>query len=169
MPHFEMNNFDFSSTSDIVSLVGQTALEGDKVPHRTSQPVLRMHNGKLCLATFVFFFNKQHLDTQRIPRPSMWVVSDLKSGVITQRYDCKDNEFSFGGYDRLYDLASSGEVKADRQYLADMYALMDTIREMYLSDGQLRTDLYQEYMNRLYRTIPAEYQVFYNDLSNISL
>ena len=169
MPHFEMNNFDFSSTSDIVSLVGQTALEGDKVPHRTSQPVLRMHNGKLCLATFVFFFNKQHLDTQRIPRPSMWVVSDLKSGVITQRYDCKDNEFSFGGYDRLYDIASGGEAKADRQYLTDMYALMDTIRETYLRDGELRDDLYQEYLSRLCRTIPKEYQVFYNDLSNVNL
>lgn len=166
MPNYELN--DFRSASEVVSLIGQYALTGDKVPHRISQPVLRMHNGKPCIATFVFFFNYQHLQTARVPRPSMWIVSDLQTGELIKRYECKENEFSFRSYEKLYDLAPGGEVQATKQYMTELYALLDEVRNE-LMQGQWNAKKYQTYLSRLCKTIPPEYQVFYKDLSRIDL
>lgn len=155
-------------TSEISVLVGQAALNGAKTPHRTSYPVLRTHNGKLCLATFIFFFNRQHINTARIPKPSRWVISDLASGEVLQQYICSQQDFS-DAPDVLYDINPGGEVNPTRQYLVEMYELMDKIRKTYLQDNQLRMDWYQDYLNRILRITAPEYQVFYKDLSKIDI
>ena len=49
------------NTKDIVHEINKNALMGMKAPHSTSQPVLRMENGKMYLASFVFFFRQKRI------------------------------------------------------------------------------------------------------------
>ena len=42
----------------------KNALNGVKVPHSTSQPLIGRYNKKLCIAVFIFFFN--HINIKKI-------------------------------------------------------------------------------------------------------
>lgn len=46
---------------------------------------------------------------------------------------------------------------------------MDIIRDEYIHNGKVRSDLYSEYIKRIYCTTPKEYQIFYKDVSNIEI
>lgn len=156
-------------TKDVVSTIRQTALNGQKTPHSTSQPVLRTHNGKLSLASFVFFYNREQLQSAMVNRPTMWVIGDLKSGEITERFSCSDNEFSNADYEKSYNIKPDNIASCGKYYWSSTYALMDIIRDEYIHNGKVRSDLYSEYIKRIYCTTPKEYQIFYKDLSNIEM
>ena len=157
------------STRDVVSAWRQTALNGQKTSHSTSQPVLRTHNGKLSLASFVFFYNREQFQSAMVNRPAMWIVGDLESGKITERFSCADNEFSNAAYERLYNIKPDNTASCGEYYRSSTYALMDIIRDEYIHNGELRSDLYREYIKRIYCTTPKEYQIFYKDLSYIEI
>lgn len=157
------------TTKEAVSIIRQNALGGQKAPHSTSQPVLMLHNDKICFASFVFFYNKEQLQSAMVNRPTMWVVGDLKTGEIVQRYLCSDNEFSDSEHQRLYNISPKGAVTASRFYWDSTYALMDLIRHEYASCGTLNKRLYKEYLERIFHTTPEEYRIFYKDLNNIEI
>ena len=149
--------------------IRQNALNGQKTPHSTSQPVLRMYNGELCFAAFVFFYNKEQLQSAMVNRPTMWIICDLKTGEIIQRYSCSDSEFSDSKHQKLYNISAKDVLPVSKHYWDSVYALMDLIRHEYARRGNLNKKLYKEYFERISCTTPEEYRIFYKDLSNIEM
>lgn len=164
-----LKNEQMLSTKEVAATIRENALGGQKTPHGTSQPVLRLHDGKLCLASFVFFYNKEQLQSAMVKRPTMWVVGDLKTGEIFQRYLCSDNEFSDSEHQKFYNISTKNILLVSKLYWDSTYVLMDLIRDEYTSYGTLNKRLYKEYLERIYCTVPEEYRIFYKDLSNIEL
>jgi hypothetical protein len=157
------------TTKEAMSIIRQNAFNGQKTPHSTSQPVLRLHDGKVYFAAFVFFYNNEQLQSAMVSRPTMWVIGDLKTGKIAQRYLCSDKEFSDSEYQKLYNVSAKDVLTASQLYWDSTYALMDLIRHEYASCGKLNKRLYKEYLERIFCTTPEEYQVFYKDLNNIEM
>ena len=165
----EMFKEEQITTKEAITIIRKNALNGQKAPHSVSQPVLRVHNGKLCLAAFLFFYNKEQLQSATVNRPTMWVVSDLKTGEILQRYFCSDNEFSDNDYQKLYSISTENITPVSKFYWDSAYALMDLIRTEYINDATLNKKLYKEYLERIFYTTPEEYRTFYKDLNNIKM
>lgn len=165
----ELTTNEQVTTKEAMSIIRQNALNGQKTPHSTSQPVLRLYDGKVCFAAFVFFYNKEQLQSAMVNRPTMWVIGDLKTGEIVQRYLCSDNEFSDSEYQKLYNVSAKDVLTASKLYWDSAYALMDLIRHEYASCGTLNKKLYKEYLERISCTTPEEYRVFYKDLNNIEM
>lgn len=155
------------STKEVMNHIRQNALNDQKTPHSISQPVLRMYNGKLCFAAFVFFYNKEQLQSAMVNRPTMWIICDLKTGEILQRYSCLDNEFSNSTHQKLYNISTKDILHVSKHYWNSVYALMDLIRHEYARCGSVNKKLYKEYFERIFCTTPNEYRIFYKDLSNI--
>lgn len=164
-----LKNEQMLSTKEVAASIRENALGGQKMPHGTSLPVLRLHDGKLCLASFIFFYNKEQIQSGMVKRPTMWVIGDLKTGDILYRYWCPDNEFSDGEYKRFYNVAIENALSVSNFYWNSAYVLMDLIRVEYISYGTLNKNLYKKYLDRIYCTVPVEYQIFYKDLSNIEM
>jgi hypothetical protein len=154
------------STEDIKSNIQQNALLGQKTPHFISRPVLRMHEGILCLASFVIFYNKEQLQSMMLKRPSVWVVADIKTGEILQRYNCQENDFSDGSYQAFYNASLKQDGRIDYIY-RNSYALMDIIRNEYIKNNALRIDLYQKYLEQIHEMTSNDIWKFYQDLSKI--
>lgn len=157
------------STKEVMNRIRQNALNGQKTPHSTSRPVLRMYNGELCFAAFVFFYNKEQLQSAMVNRPTMWIIYDLKTGEIIQRYSCSDSEFSDSKHQKLYNISAKDVLPVSKHYWDSAYALMDLIRHEYARRGNLNKKLYKEYFERISCTTPEEYRIFYKDLSNIEM
>lgn len=158
-----------AGTKDILCAIRQYVLDGQKTLHSISQPVLRFHEEKLCLAVFVFFYNKQQLQSALVNRPAMWAVCDLTTGEIVQQYLCQDNDFSGCTHQKLYDISMKSVQSVGQAYWESVYALMDLIRHDYIRHKTLNRMLYREYFNRILYMTPAEYQVFYKDLNGIDI
>lgn len=156
-------------TIDAVSTLRQMALNGQKAPHSTAQPVLREQDGKIYFAAFVFFFNREEIQSAMVHRPELWILGDLRTGEVSQRYSCSVTDFSACDHEKLYNISPEGLGKIDDAYWFATYALMDLIRNEYLQYGVLRRDLYKKYLARICNATPEEYRVFYKELSNIGL
>ena len=165
----ELMTGEHVATKEAMSIIRHNALNGQKVPHSTSQPVLRLYDGKICFAAFIFFYNKEQLQSAMVNRPTMWVIGDLKTGEIIQRYMCSDNEFSNSEYRKFYNISAKDVLMSSKFYWDSAYALMDLIRHEYVSCGTLNKKLYKEYLERIFCTTPEEYRVFYKDLNNIEI
>lgn len=167
--HNELLPNELVATKTAVNGIKREALGGKKTPHSTSLPVLRQCDGKLYFAVFVFFYNKEQMQSAMVRRPTMWVISDLRTGEIVQRYTCPDSEFSNSDYQKFYSISDKGLAPVSKFYWDSAYALMDLIRHEYVSYGTLNKQLYKEYLKRIVCSTPAEYRVFYEDLSNIDV
>lgn len=165
----ELTTSEQVTTKEVVSIIRQNALDGQKTPHSTSQPVLRLYDGNIYFAAFVFFYNKEQLQSAMVNRPAMWVIGDLKTGEIVRRNLCSDNEFSDSEYQKLYNIYAKDVLPVSKLYWDSTYALMDFIRHEYVSCGTLNKRLYKEYLERIFCTTPEEYRIFYKDLNNIEM
>lgn len=155
---------DIIATRDVAQNIKQTALINPKTHHGVSEPVLRYHEDKMCLAAFVFFYDREELQTAKMKRPTMWVIADLETGKIKYRFSCFENEFSYSEYHKYYSVLM-GENSYDDNCWNSAYALMDIIRNEYITYGIFREDLYKEYFERVFRATPIGYRNFYTDLS----
>lgn len=141
------------------------ALEGRKIPHGLSNPVLRRENGTLYLAFFVFLYQRENLQHKQMPRPSSWIVADLSTGEICRRVDCSVQDFSSQPAGRLYSMEPEpGAVRPD---LDEAYARLDQLRRSWLQQGLLPPELYQDYLQTILTATPPAYRVFYQELSNL--
>lgn len=156
-----------ASTKAVATSIRQNALDGQKTPHSTSQPVLRLHDGKLCIAAFVFFYSREQFKSFKVNRPSMWVVCDLNTGEIIGRYNCSEREFSDGDYQRFYDVSQKNVLPATKDNLDFAYVVMDLIRYEYAVTGAVNKEIYKTYLDLIYDMTPQDYRVFYRDLSSI--
>lgn len=155
-------------TENIVDIFAEKALNGRKTPHSVSVPVLRVENGDLFLSAFVFFYNREQLQSSMIKRPSMWILADLITGEISARYSCQDKDFSALSHEKLYNISDDGLPDLPEGYWAGAYAMLDQMRSDYVKTHKLNQSLYHQYLSKILDATPPEYQKFYEELSSVS-
>ncbi|WP_394917013.1 hypothetical protein [uncultured Robinsoniella sp.] len=136
-----------------------------KVAHSTSQPVIYKEYGKYYLAVFVFFYTREDVHTGMISRPLAWVIADMETGEIMEKYQCKDKDFSNASYDVKYNIYPDANYNTFRQYYSGVFAILDSVREKLITTGKLYNLEYQCYLQKILANVPKEYQGFYTDLS----
>lgn len=143
----------------------QNYIKRTKVSCAVSAPVLVCENSRYYLASFVFFFTKEDIQTGMVNRPTEWLIADLESGQIIEERNTSEKEFSDAKYDIKYDIKVERKYDLARGYYEEAYKLLDAVREKLLSSGQLDKTVYKDYMDRILANIPKAYQRFYLDLS----
>ncbi len=143
----------------------RTILNGAKIPHSISQPVLRQEDGKWYLASFVFFYNREDIQTGMVNRPTVWALADLETGQLIREMQTKKQEFSEASYDEKYSVRADAKYDTSREYYDAAFAVLDTVREELLKTGNLNEEAYRNYMEKILANIPKAYQRFYRELS----
>ncbi|MBM6737829.1 hypothetical protein [Faecalicatena fissicatena] len=156
---------DFVKTADVNSYIQREALGGIKIPHSTSQPVIRLEDGKYCLAAFVFFYSREDIRLGEAARPQFWVAADICTGELTGENSCKEKEFSDASYRKKYSIRADGVYDTSREYYEKAFALLDEVRETLIDTGTLERQKYDRYLAKITANIPREYQRFYFELS----
>ena len=151
----------------VVSKLNRTALGGAKIPHCVSNPVLRLENEKLYIAAFVYTYNRENMQSNKMPRPIHWILADVETGDVFQEYDCRSKDFSNAKFDVLFDLNDSNVKRPSREDFEEIYALFDEIRKDSTENDSQIIDKYYEYLNRILEITPSNYQRFYKELSNL--
>ena len=151
----------------IVSNMNEKALGGAKIPHSVSNPVLRVEEGTLYIAAFVYTYNRENLQKNKMPRPIHWIAADIETGNIVQEFDCREKDFSHAGFDTLYDLNDPNVVRPSREDFAEIYQLFDSVRSSYLREGRCDAGMYQRYLDRIFEITPDSYRKFYQELSDL--
>ena len=138
---------------------------GVKTPHSTSQPIIHVENGIYYIAVFVFFYNKDDIEEGMIERPTLWAIADIETGEIVEERQTMEKEFSDAPYDVKYNVRSDAKYDTSKEYYDKAFAILDSVREKFISTGKLYKAEYQVYLDRILANIPKEYQRFYRDLS----
>lgn len=154
-----------NSGNTVNSMLHRNILNGSKVPHSTSWPVIFCECGKYYLAVFVFFYTRDDIQAGMVNRPEVWAVADLETGEIIKEYQCKDKDFSDADFDERYNIRSNGQYDTSKQYYDDAFAILDSVREKLITTGHFYKIEYQYYLNKILGNIPKSYQRFYRDLS----
>lgn len=157
---------EYRESIECNDIIKHTLLNGIKVPHSTSLPVIRKKNGGYCLAAFAFFFSKEDLDINKIDRPTKWCEADIVMGDIIERYDSEKNDFSDAPYYQKYDITPD-EKKHDtsREYYVKAFDYLDYTRKEIIERGGYTKDVYNKYLYMILKNIPESYRRFYTDLS----
>lgn len=154
------------STREIVKNVRGQVLGGAKVPHQCSMPVLRVMDGKLYLAFFVQFFNREQAQKQLLQRPAYWYIADIEKGTLERSINCSEEDFCTAPKDRLY-LRGSAQREGTQEDVARLYELLDAIRLHYLRDGIIDAFAYRDYLKLLFEILPKGQINFYKELSKL--
>lgn len=150
----------------IIKELGRVALDGVKVPHTVSNPVLRKENGKWYIAFFVTFYNKGNLDNKTMPRPSYWCLADIETGELVKRYDCKEKDFSSASFDDLIDISDFNSNHFSKEDTEEFFRKFDNARNAYILNDNNGDRLYALYLRTLFEYTPVNYQIFYCELVN---
>lgn len=161
------NDDTILSTNSLMGLVNKNIINGEKIPHSVSRPVLYKDADALYLAVFVFFYNREDIENGAVDRPTLWALADISSGEIVKRYQSKDKDFSNSSYDKKYNVRSDKKYDTSKEYYERAYGLLDKIREHYLKSGEILNEDYEKYIQLILANIPDDYKRFYNDLSHI--
>jgi len=153
------------NTRDISLEIQMLILNGAKIPHSTSQPVIYQEKGKYYLAIFVFFYTKEDIETGAIDRPTVWAIADIETGEIIEERQTKEIDFSDASYDAKYNMRSDAQYDTSKKYYDDAFAILDSVREKIISTGKLYKLEYKYYLDKILANIPKDYQRFYTDLS----
>lgn len=153
------------NTRDISLEIQMLILNGAKIPHSTSQPVIYQEKGKYYLAIFVFFYTKEDIETETVERPSVWAIADIETGEIIEERQTKEFDFSDASYDVKYNVRSDTQYDTSKKYYDDAFAILDSVREKIISTGKLYKLEYKYYLDKILANIPKDYQRFYTDLS----
>lgn len=152
-------------SKEIMLSIQSKILDGKKVPHSTSQPVIYQENGKYYLAVFVFYFNRQDIEAGAVDRPTLWAIADMETGEILERRDTKKHDFSDASYDVKYNVRADSEYDTSKEYFDRAFAILDSVRHKLIATGEFHAEEYQDYLNKIIANIPKAYQRFYLDLS----
>lgn len=150
----------------IIRELGRAILDGAKVPHTLSNPVMRKENGKWYIAFFVTFYNKWNWDKLKMPRPSYWALVDVETGELIKRYDCREKDFSSANFDELIDISDYNQERRPREYADDFFRKFDNLRNACILNDDNIDRLYGLYLGKLLEVIPENYQKFYIELMN---
>lgn len=145
--------------------IQQNILNGAKVPHSTSQPVIYEENGKYYLAVFVFFFTREDIEAGAIDRPTVWAIADFETGEIIKEYKTKEKDFSDAPYDKKYNVRSDKQYDTSKEYYDRAFEILDSVRKKLIKEHHLYKAEYKYYLDMILANIPEEYKRFYTDLS----
>lgn len=150
----------------ITSILNRKALGGAKIPHSVSNPVLRVVDNSLYIAAFVYTYNRENLQQNKMPRPVRWIISDINSGDIIKEFDCREDDYTDASFGELYDLNDPGVKRPTKEDFVEIYALFDSVRTDYVEKGVRDTETYKKYFDKILEITPSSYRKFYIDLSN---
>jgi hypothetical protein len=153
----------------ILSKLNLQFLEGAKVLHGLSNPVLRQHDGRVVIAVFGFVYEKAHFDANQLPRPAYWMTAGLETGEPAEEIDCLDRDFSEESFDGLYSMENPGAMKASQEAFEALFALFDSVRDSLVTKGVPDMDKYAEYMDKMLALAPPAYHVFYRELDSLGV
>ena len=145
--------------------ISQKVLEGRKIPHSISQPVIYMEQEKYYLAVFVFFYTREDIEAGAVDRPTMWAIADIETGEIIEERDSRKIDFSDAGYEEKYNVRADRQYNTSKTYYDEAFAILDSVRSKLITTGKLYRAEYQFYFDKIIANIPKEYQRFYRDLS----
>lgn len=167
LPETPQTDDAFVPSMEVFRAVRQHALDGRKTPHGVSNPVLRRDGGRVCLAFFVYLYGKANLDSLRMPRPSLWLLADVRTGEVLRRVPCAEEDFSGQPADKLYSAAYPDRPDASAQRFEQLFRSLDEVRKQYCETGSLDTAAYAEYLENMLTLVPPDYRVFYRELSAV--
>jgi hypothetical protein len=150
----------------IIRELGRVILDGAKVPHTLSNPVMRKENGKWYIAFFITFYNKWNWDKLKMPRPLYWALVDVETGELIKRYDCGEKDFSSASFDELIDISDYNQERRSREYEDDFFRKFDNLRNACILNDDNIDRLYGLYLGKLLEVIPENYQKIYFELIN---
>lgn len=159
------NTTEFISSKKCYNNINQEFLNGNKIPHSISQPVIYLEDGKYYLSSFLFFYTKEDIEDGRVERPTMWAIADIQTGKIIQVYETKEKDFSDAPYDIKYNIRADGKYDTSKEYYDEAFSILDSVRSKMIKDGKFYKGEYQYYFDMILANIPREYQRFYTDLS----
>ena len=145
--------------------IQRQVLDGSKIPHSTSYPVIYKENGKYYLAVFVFFYSREDIEAGAVNRPSLWALADIETGEIVEERETKDKDFSDASYDVKYSVRADAQYDTSKQYYDEAFAILDSCRSKIINTGKFYQGEYKFYLDKIVANIPKEYQRFYYDLS----
>lgn len=145
--------------------IQEKVLEGKKVSHSTSYPVIYKEVDKYYLAFFVFFFSKEDIEAGMVDRPSMWGIADIENGELIEIRKTVENEFSKASYEIKYDIRSKIQYNTSKKYYNDAFEILDRCRHHLIEQNKMNMELYERYLDKILANIPEPYQQFYRDLS----
>lgn len=150
----------------IIRELGRTILEGVKVPHTISNPVLRKENGKWYIAFFVAFYKSWNFDRLEMPRPSYWALVDVETGELIERYNCREKDFSSASFDDLIDISNPHRKQFTKEDIDELDRRFDNLRNACILNDDNIDRLYGLYLGKLFELTPVNYQKFYIELMN---
>lgn len=145
--------------------IAESILQGIKIPHSISQPVIFKEKGKYFLSVFVFYFNREDIEAGAVDRPTLWALADIETGEILERRETKEFEFSDASYDVKYNVRAERKYDTSKEYYERTFEILDSVRSKLASNDILDLEEYQTYLDRIIANIPKAYQRFYLDLS----
>ena len=149
----------------INGILQKSVIDGKKIPHSTSYPVIVKENGKYYLATFTFFYSREDIEAGMVERPTMWAIADIETGEIIEERLTKDKEFSDASYDKKYSVRADAQYDTSKKYYDEAFAILDSCRSKIINTGKFYPGEYKYYLDKIIANIPKEYQRFYQDLS----
>ena len=135
--------------NEINSKIQKNVLNGTKIPHSTSYPVLYFENGKYYFAAFIFFYSRE----------------DIETGEIIKERLTKDKDFTNAPYDVKYNIHADASYDTSKEYYDKAFTILDLCRSKIIENGRFYLKEYRFYLDKIIANIPKEYQRFYYDLS----
>ncbi|MDZ4169624.1 MAG: hypothetical protein U1E26_08205 [Coriobacteriia bacterium] len=157
---------DFKPSGEVRALHSSEIVGGVKVPHTTSQPLIRMHEGRAVIASFAFLYSADDMRSGLMPRPQVWLIADMVTGAVLERYECRTNDFSSESADSRYSIRWEPPSGLDAEYFEAAYAQLDAVRMEYAASGTVNIEAYRRYFNAIVDAVPPTYRVFYRDLGS---
>lgn len=156
------------SIKTVMSKLNAKVLGGAKIPHCVSNPVLRRSEGRIFISAFVYLYSRENLQNNKMPRPTHWLLADVETGDLEKEWDCRERDFSKANFEESYDLNDPFVKKPTKVDFVNMYSLIDTVREKYISQGVFDEIMYAEYLERILEITPLCYRRFYQELSDLT-
>ena len=153
------------SSKEINSKIQKNILNGSKIPHGVSRPLIYKEEDKYYLAVFVFFYTKEEFLMCSISRPTMWAILNIENGNIIEKYETSEKDFSNASYDIKYNISPDKEYNTSAEYYDKAFSILDSVREELIEKNRFNEDKYKEYFKMVLDNIPESYKRFFKELS----
>ena len=152
---------DIKPIRDILPDLERMITAGRRRPYvATMMPVLRIANGKCCIAECGISYTHQDLIKCQFNRPDAWAMCDLADGGHLMRFDCRWLDFSDAPFDRKY-----VGVLSLPDNVGELLQEFDAVRESIIRTGVIPKKQYALYLNKVIESTPVDLRKFITDLS----
>src|SRR5574344_805663 len=109
---------------DIMKYVNDNILDGIKVPHIVSNPVIHKEGNIYSLAVFVTFYTRADYSNRVLDRPTVWALIDIEDGSTIEKRSSKKIDFSDASYNMKYSIRTEdGMPFCSEKYYAEAFAI----------------------------------------------